>query len=340
MSPATIQDVARLANVSVATVSRVLNNSSAVRPSTREHVLKAIEELDYTPNLSARRLKTGRTLSIGVFLPFLTLPSYSERLRGVQKALADTIYDLVLVSAETPDHIDVCVANLLHSSRVDGAIVVSINLTPKHVEQFQQTGTSVVLVDSYYPPLNRVYVDDTAGGQQATQHLISLGHRKIGFLSDYLDNPFNFVGMRHRYEGYRHALKEAGLPFHQAYCQHGQLGGREAFQKAKNLLTLADRPTAIFAASDTHAVGVLKAAHELGIRVPEELSVVGYDDIRDAEYLNLTTIKQYLFKMGLEATQLLLSSLEDPSAPTREIRLQTELVVRGTTGPSPEGEII
>jgi DNA-binding LacI/PurR family transcriptional regulator len=340
MSAATIQDVARLANVSVATVSRVLNKSTAVKPATRDRVLVAIKELDYTPNLSARRLKTGRTLSIGVFLPFLTLPSYSERLRGVQKALADTIYDLVLVSAETADHINACVTNLLHSSRVDGAIVVSINLTPKHVEQFQQTGTSVVLVDSHYPPLNRVFVDDAAGGYQATQHLIGLGHSKIGFLSDYLDNPFGFVGMRHRFDGYCHALTEAGISSRQEYCQHGQLGGREAFQKAKNLLTLPDRPTAIFAASDTHAVGVLKAAHELGIRVPEELSVVGYDDIRDAEYLNLTTIKQYLFKMGMEATQLLLSSLEDPSAPTCEIRLQTELVLRGTTGPNPEGAVV
>jgi DNA-binding LacI/PurR family transcriptional regulator len=152
-------------------------------------------------------------------------------------------------------------------------------------------------------------------------------------LSDHLDNPFNFVAMRRRHKGYLQALNAARIPFFPDYHQQGKLGGREAYDKARVLLTLNERPSAIFAASDTHAVGVLKAAHELEIRVPEELSVVGYDDIRDAEYLNLTTIRQPLFNTGVEGANMLLAALKaSPSVPV-EVCLDTQLVVRGTTAP-------
>jgi DNA-binding LacI/PurR family transcriptional regulator len=333
MSPVTIRDVAKQANVSIATVSRVLNGSPRVKTETRERVLATIAEMDYRPNLLARRLSIGRALTIGVFLPFLTLPSFVERLRGVQTALTDSEYDLTLFSAETANRIDSLVDNLLRRAGVDGVIIVSIYLTDAHIEQFRQANMPVVLVDIHRPEMNRVVVDDVAGGRTATSHLIELGHREIAFLSDYLENPFGFVAMRHRFMGYQQALEAAGIHFNTEYHQQGGLGGREAFQKAKALLTLPHRPTAIFAASDTYAVGVLKAAHELAIKVPEELSVIGYDDIRDAEYLHLTTIRQHLMDMGIEGAHLLLDVLEDPMGEPREICLPTELIVRGTTAP-------
>ncbi len=333
MSPATIRDVAKAADVSIATVSRVLNDSPAVRPETRDKVLSVMAELDYVPNLTARRLSLGRTLTIGIALPFLTLPSFIERLRGVQLALTESEYDLVLFSAETPNRIDSCLNNLLGQARVDGAIVVAFHLTDVHIDLIRQSNIPVVLLDAQHPEMNRVCVDDIEGGRIATQHLIDFGHRKIAFLSDYLSNPFHFVSMRHRFTGYRQALDQASIPFRVSYHEEGGLGGREAYQKAIMLLTLTERPTAIFAASDTHAIGVLKAAHDLGIRVPEELSVIGYDDIRDAEYLHLTTIRQHLFEMGVEGANLLLASLKEPNGAPFEIILPTQLVVRGTTGP-------
>ncbi|MGD2048499.1 MAG: LacI family DNA-binding transcriptional regulator, partial [Chloroflexota bacterium] len=331
MSPATIRDVARSAGVSIATVSRVLNDSPAVRSATREKVLAAMEELDYVPNLTARRLSLGRTLTIGIALPFLTLPSFTERLRGVQFALADSEYDLALFSAEVPQKIESCLNNLLGQSRVDGAIIVSIQLNGDQIERLQQRKIPVVLIDAQHPNMNMVYIDDVAGGRMATQHLIDLGHRRIGFLSDYLENPFDFVSMRHRYKGYRQALEEADIEFNPNYQQEGALGGREAYQKAVHLLTLPERPTAIFAASDTHAIGVLKAAQDLSIKIPEELSVIGYDDIRDAEYLNLTTIRQHLFEIGVEGANMLLNTLRTPNGLPRKLQLPTQLVVRGTT---------
>lgn len=331
MPSVTIRDVARIAGVSTATVSRVLNNSPVVRPETREKVLAVIADTGYRPNLTARRLSIGRTHSIGIVLPFLTLPSFVERLRGVQSVLADTEYDLVLVTAETPEKIEDCINNLLSQTGVDGIIIVSITPTDQQVDQIEQQRMPVVLVDATQSRLNRVVVDDISGGYQATRYLIDLGHRRIAFLSDYLDNPFNFVSMSYRCDGYRQALEEAGIPFRPDYQSEGELGGREAYEKAKTLLNLPDRPTSVFAASDTHAAGVLKAAHDLGIRVPEDLSVVGYDDIRDAEYLNLTTIRQHLFEMGVKGAQMLMTALNSPPENPLKIMLPVELIVRGTT---------
>lgn len=331
MPDVTIRDVAKTAGVSTATVSRVLNNSPAVRPETRERVLTVIAETGYRPSLTARRLSIGRTLTIGIVLPFLTLPSFVERLRGVQSVLVDTEYDLLLVTAETPERMEERIDNLLSQRGVDGIIVVSIKPTDDQVIRIKRLGMPVVLVDARKSNLSRVVVDDISGGYLATRHLIELGHRRIAFLSDYLDNPFNFVSMSYRSEGYRRALEESQIPFQKDYQREGELGGQEAYEKAKSLLSLTPRPTAVFAASDTHAVGVLKAAHDLGIRVPDDLSVIGYDDIRDAEYLNLTTIRQHLFHMGEKGAQILLSALNGHDEPTGEVLLPVELVIRGTT---------
>jgi len=178
-------------------------------------------------------------------------------------------------------------------------------------------------------------VDDIAGGQQATQHLIDLGHRRIGFVSDNLENPFNFTSSRHRYRGYRQALSQAGIPFRPEYHRQSTHGLSEARRLALELLSLTERPTAIFAASDTQAMGVLEAARQLGIQVPGQLSVIGYDDIEVAGYLGLTTMRQLLFESGQRGVELLLDALDNPGAkPVREV-LPTELVVRTTTGPAP-----
>lgn len=328
---ATIRDVARRANVGIATVSRVLNNNPAVSEETRNKVLAVIEELDYLPNPNAQRLSRGRTHSIAVTLPFLTYPSFVERLRGVQHALFDSGYDLVLYSVVNPARRDDLFAGLSRKSRTDGILIISIPLIRAHIERFLKTQVPVVLVDIFHPELNRVFVDDFAGGKMATQHLIELGHRKIGFISDLLDTPFEFLAMRERYGGYCQALEEAGIPFNDRYHQHGPHGREEARQMAKEMLALPDPPTAIFAGSDTQAIGILDAAREMGVQVPRDLSLIGYDGIRDAEYLNLTTIEQPLYNSGVEGVNLLLSLIEAPAKEPQELRLPLRLVVRGTT---------
>lgn len=331
MAAATIRDVAQKAGVSVATVSRVINNSPQVSEETYQLVQEAITALDYTPSLIARRLSIGRTHTIGVVVPFLTLPSYTERLRGVESTLAASEYDLVLFSADTPEKVDVYFTQLSRPERTDGVIIISLKPNDFHAARFNAAKVPVVLVDAKHPQLTSIVVDDIAGGYAATRYLIELGHRKIAYLCDFLDNQFGFIAMRDRLSGFKRALSEDGIIFRPEYLLESELGGRDAVQLAKKILLAADPPTAIFAASDLHAVGVLKAAQELGIRIPQDLSVIGFDGIRDSEYLEITTIHQPLFDSGVKSVELLLASMIEDSSPARVSVLETKLVERGTT---------
>jgi LacI family transcriptional regulator len=308
IAPATIRDVAKKAEVGIGTVSRVLNNSSAVSQATREKVLLAIDDLGYTPNPIARQLSIGRTLTIGIILPYLTLPSYIERLRGVQHILADSEYDLMIFSIDNPTQRNAYFQDLSRKSRVDGMLIVSLPPNDEEAEHFTRSSIPTVLIDADHPRLCRVIADDVEGGRMATRHLIELGHRRIAFLTHYLDTPFH-PSMKARYQGYREVLDDAGIPFDESYLIEGGRDRIAARAMAKRLLSLPSPPTAIFAASDTHAVGVLDAAQEIGIKVPKELSVIGYDNIRDSAYNDLTTIDQNLFDSGAKGAQMLLGLL-------------------------------
>jgi DNA-binding LacI/PurR family transcriptional regulator len=333
MSTVTIRDVAKRAGVGVGTVSRVLNGSPFVSESTRQKVLLAIEKLNYAPSPIARRLSLGRTSTVAVIAPFFTRPSVVERLRGIEFALAQTEYDLVLHNVETVTRRDACFREVPRRERVDGLLLISLLPDDEEAQRLVKSNVPVVLVDAPHPaPLNQVVIDDVSGGYQATRHLIDLGHRKIGYISDYLENPFDFVSSRYRYEGYLMALEEADIPFRPEYHQQGNHGRDVARTLARHLLTLPDPPTAIFAASDTQAIGVLETAREMDIDVPDQLSVIGFDDIEIAEYLQLTTINQPLFASGVEGVELLKTALENPLAEPQRLTLPTDLIVRTTTG--------
>jgi LacI family transcriptional regulator len=332
----TIRDVARQASVSPGTVSRAINNSPLVNEDTRRRIMEVVEELNYRPNLVARRLSIGKTLAVGVIVPFFTRPSVIERLNGVVSSLAKSEYDLVIHNVEEPEQRVTCYQTIPRRERVDGVLIISLSPTDEETEQLGNADVPVVLIDADHPALtmlNRVTVDDVAGGQAATEYLIELGHTRIGFVGDLIDNPFNFTSSRDRYSGYRKALEAAGIPLRPEYYGEDQHGRDEARQLAEKMLSLLDRPTAIFAASDTQAVGVLEAAREAGLRVPEDLSVIGYDDIEVADVLGLTTMRQLLFESGQRGVELLLETLENPQTePVHEV-LPTELIVRGTTAP-------
>ncbi len=334
MANATIRDVAKRAGVGVATVSRVLNDSTAVSPITRQKVQTAIEELNYSPSPIARRLSLGRTMTIGVIAPFFIRPSYVERLRGVEAALADSEYDFIIYNVETVARRNDCFRDVPRQERVDGLLIMTLPPDDEEVENFIQAGMPTVLIDGMHPRLSHVMIDDVAGGRQATQHLIDLGHRNIGYISDLLqESPFGFRPVADRYAGYRQALANAGIEFRPEYHRQGELTRREARRLAHELLTLPNPPTAIFAYSDTQAFGVLRAAQDLGLKVPEQLSVIGYDDIEIAEFLHLTTIRQHLYESGVQGAELLLSEIINPLSRPQEIILPTTLVIRDTTAP-------
>lgn len=332
-SNATMQDVAHKAGVSVATVSRVLNGSDKVVEETRQKVLQVCEELDYSLHMAAQRLRLGKTNTICVILPFLTLPSIVERLRGVQEALLDSGYDLIPFSVGSPEMRDSRLFDLANRSRTDGLLIISMPINDKQTQRIINNDLPVVLIDSKKPEFSRVNVDDQKGGRMAVEHLIGLGHRKIGFISSHLENPLQFSSTLDRYHGYCEALGEAGITIDPAYQREGEHGREEAEDMALSLLQLPDPPTAIFASSDSKAVGVLDAARKMNINIPAQLSVIGYDNIRDAEYLNLTTIQQPLFQAGLLGGRTLLSLIDQPQTSPEEIILPVELVVRDTTAP-------
>ena len=330
--PITIRDVAKNANVGIGTVSRVINGSPSVSEETRQKVLATIRELNYIPNPIARQLSTGQTLTIGVILPNLSMPSNIERLRGVQYALENSDYNLVLFIVGNPTQRDSYFRNLSRKSRVDGVIIISLPPNDEQAEHLSNSSIPTVLVDAYHQKLCSVVIDDVEGGRIATRHLVKLGHKKIAFLGDYLDTHF-YPSTRYRYQGYREILSEADIPYKPEYHIEIDRGRINARMEAKKLLSSDDPPTAIFAISDTRAIGILDAAQELGVKIPEDLSVIGYDGIRDAEFVNLTTIEQHLYNSGVEGAKMLLEIIKSKLDTHCKQTVPLELIVRGTTAP-------
>ena len=333
MATVTIVDVAKKAGVGVGTVSRVLNNKPAVSQDTRLKVMQAMAELNYTPSLNARRLVTGKTLTIAVIAPSLTRPAIVERLRGIENTLFQSEYDLVLYTVETAEKRDSLLHDLCHRKQADGLIIITLCPNDQQINALQAAAIPTVLIDAAHPALDQVIVDNTAGGYLATKHLIDQGHQQIAIVSDHLKNNLNFIYAQDRYQGYRRALTEAGLPFQAAYHQQGLHSWSQAQISAQKLFLLPQPPTAIFATTDTQAIGVLRAAQTMGLHIPQDISLIGYDDIDAAEYLQITTIRQPLYAMGTEGVQLLLQRISEPNRPAQSLQLPLELVTRETTAP-------
>jgi DNA-binding LacI/PurR family transcriptional regulator len=335
--PITIRDVARRAGVSAGTVSRSVAGRPGVHEATRQRVLTAVEELRYTPNLAAQRLSTGRNLAIAVIVPFFTSPSVSMRLNGAVSVLAGSPYDLLIHNVETPEQRAHCFQLIPHRRQADGVLIISLSPHDEsEVASLARAEMPVVFIDADHPDvkrLPRVIVDDVAGGRAATEHLLDLGHRTIGFVGDIPDSPFHFTSSRDRRVGCRQALEAAGFRLRSEHCAEGEASRPAARRLAREVLATRERPTAIVAASDLQAVGVLEAARELGIAVPGQLSVIGYDDTEMAEVVGLTTIRQPLYRSGQRGMELLLETLRgQPRGDVREV-LPSELVVRSTTAP-------
>jgi DNA-binding LacI/PurR family transcriptional regulator len=336
----TIRDVASQAGVSVATASRALNGSELVNGATRQRILDVVEELGFAPSRAARHLSLGRTLTVGVVVSFLTRPQAAERLRGVDAVLSDSEFDLVIYNVETLEKRDHYLHTLAASQRADGLLVVSLPPSLETAAQLSKGPIPVVFVDVHTSSIGgfpRVNGDDRAGARIAGQHLLDLGHRRIGFIGDAPENPFAFTSSRDRQLGLFEALREGGVQVRDDWIGLGAHGRYEARELGQRMLSSNDRPTAIFAASDTQALGVIAAARDLGLNVPDDLSVIGYDDIEAAEYVGLTTVRQQLFESGRLGAELLLAEIADRSATPSLVMLTPELVVRETTAPRKEG---
>ena len=290
----TIARVAALAGVGVGTVSRVLNDSGAVSPGTRRRVQEAIDALDYEPSAAARALSTKRTLAVGIVAPFATRPSVIERLRGAARRISGAGYQVVLLDVDRPEHLAGAVRSVAVKGRFDGLLVISLPLPESAVSRVRSAGIPLVLIDRQEPGLAGVHIDDEAGGRLAAEHLLGLGHVRIAFLGDDESNPYGFDSSARRRAGYEAALRDAGVEVRPELVVTGPHGRSVARTLAAQLLALPAPPTAIFAASDDQAVGVIDAANAVGVEIPGDLSVIGFDDIEIARYVGLTTVAQPL----------------------------------------------
>lgn len=330
----TITDVARVAGVSVATVSRVLNDQYGVASKTAEKVQAVVEELGYESSLVARSLRGQRTNVLGIVVMDLE-PWSAELLRGFSRGVRDSDYDLIVYSSAGGDAAftkpgwERRLVSRLNGSLTDGLILV----TPTVMEL--KSDSPVVTIDPHVDAvgLPAVSSDNHGGALQAMAHLTDLGHRRIGFIAGRPD----LESARRRREGYADGLTRAGLAYDADLVRTGDYTRDVGRACAEELLDLDDAPTAIFAANDESAIGVLEAAAARGLQVPGDLSVVGFDDLPEARYTEppLTTVDQSVEQMGYEATALLLQQIDDPSRPPVHITLPTRLVVRGSTGAPP-----
>lgn len=328
---ATMSDVAKHAGVGIGTVSRVLSGSAKVSDSTRTKVRASAEQLGYQRlRKSAAEQGKGSRL-VGVLVPFFDEQSSFQRIRGVVSRLAPHGCEVVLHNVESPAQARAKLVELPRSMVLDGLIVMSLPLVGDEGERLINARFPTVLVDASYPGLPSVRIDDRAGGALATRHLIDLGHKRIAFVSEPPHNAFGFIAGAHREEGFRATMAAAGLEVPVSYVRYGAYLHSAAKRMATELLLLPDRPSAIVAASDVQAIGCLEAATQLGIRVPDELSVVGYDDIDLAGLMGLSTVRQPLVHSGERGADLVLEALSMRNRQPNTEMLELELVVRATT---------
>jgi DNA-binding LacI/PurR family transcriptional regulator len=335
MSAVTIRDVARRAGVAVATVSRVMNNSGQVRAATERRVLQAVEELGYRPHRTARGLARGRMATVAALVPFVTHPSAFARIQGMVEACRGKGLPVSLFDVEFPEDQHEHLRALAGDLRPEGLVVVSLHLSDQELDWLRDAQLCPVLVDAEASGLSSVCIDDEAGGRLATTHLLELGHERIAFVGDVEHDRFGFTSSERRHRGCRQALAAAGIGWRADYERMGRHGRDVARMHAHALLDLPTPPTAVFAASDTQALGVLEALRERGLSVPDDLSVIGFDDVDSAGHAALTTVHQPLIDSGRQAVRIVEEERIEPGRPAERCLLDINLVVRRTTGPPP-----
>lgn len=323
----TIQDVAKTAGVSVSTVSRVLNAKVDVASDTQARVLKVIKELGYTSNLAARSMRSRKKNLIGLVVPDIGFPYSIEIMKGINRAIAETSFDLLLyttggIQKDGTIMREQHYVSLLNNSLTDGAIIVA-----SAAAEFI-TDAPIIAVDPHLLNPNYPCVQGTnyQGAIAAMEYLLRLGHRRIA----YINGRPEIASAGIRLQGYRDALLNAGVELDESLILPGDFSTDTGRKRALQLLSLDNPPSAIFAANDQSAIGVFQAADELGVRIPDELSVVGFDNISEAKYLGLTTVDQFLADMGYVAIHMLIKLINNEPLDEQIYKMPTKLVERSS----------
>ena len=334
MKRVTIQDVAAAAGVSYQTVSRVINDKPDVAEETRRRVWQVIGELGYQPSAIARSLVSKRTHTLGLITADFSDYFFTQVIVGAEVEARKQGYFFMLCSTERNPADEPEYFRLLTERQVDGILFArpSTEEDSRHIVSLIQQGVPLVTTAYWLPgeKLTVVDVDNVDGGLQATECLIELGHREIGMIT----GPAGWKSVNDRTEGYNLALERAGIPFDASLIEHGDWSYQSGYEAMERLLEKSPHITALFAQNDQIAIGAMRALREAGRRIPDDVALVGYDDIPAAAYCHppLTTIRQPMQQVGEVATRLLIEYINDPAAERKEVLLKTELIRRGTCG--------
>ncbi len=327
----TIRDVAKLAGVSTATVSRVINSPEAVRDRTREKILRAMKTCNYKYNALARGFATKQSNTIGLIIPTISNPVFADSTKGVQDCADKKKVQVILGNSYYQYDQEEKLINTLREKQVDGLIITTTNLKGDVLKTLLAENFPFVLLFSTIKggPMSAVGVDNYRGGYGATEHLVTLGHRRIGMVA----GSFAITDRSyHRWHGYRMCLRDHGITYDKqllVQTDYSLESGRDAVKK---LLALKNQPTAIFCSNDYAALGAMKGARELGLNLPGDLSIVGFDDMQTASYVipALTTIRQPAYEIGEIATELLFQRMDTLQKPVQRM-LKSSLIVRDST---------
>ncbi|MGD2144870.1 MAG: LacI family DNA-binding transcriptional regulator [Anaerolineae bacterium] len=329
----TIRDVAERAEVAPITVSRVINNAGYVSQETRERVEAAIAELGYVPNVLARSLRSKRTKTLALVVTDITNPFFTTVARGVEDTASAADFNVIFCNTDESETEQDKYLRVLLQKQVDGVLLVPARSTREPIELIQEQGTPVVVLDRRIPEaqVDVVRGDSEGGAYQLTRHLLSLGHRRIAVLT----GPRRVSTAQDRVIGYRRAMSEVGLDSESETVLYGEFTRASGYEMAQRVLKKSPRPTALFAGNNFIAIGALSASRDTGLEVPEDVALVGFDDLPSTLILDpfLTAACQPAYEMGQRATELLLSRLsEDTSDAYQDIVLPVELTVRGSSG--------
>ncbi|MDT4891224.1 MAG: LacI family transcriptional regulator, repressor for deo operon, udp, cdd, tsx, nupC, and nupG [Pseudonocardiales bacterium] len=331
---ASIEDVARNAGVSIATVSRALRDLPDVAPATRERVLAAAAELNYVASPFAARLASGRTATVGVVVPFVNRWFFAEVIDTVETALRRAGFDLLLYNLGDEDGRNRFFDVMPMRKRVDAVLVVSLVLSDDEFEALAALGTPVGLLGLERSGFHSSQIDDVAAARMAVEHLLSLGRRRIALIGGDTDDPMRFTPPLHRRDGYRDALRAAGVEPDPALEVLGYFTVDGGSAATRRLLELAEPPTGLFAESDEMAYGALRTIRRAGLRVPEDIAVMGFDDQVNAEVMDLSTVRQPVAEQALDITTRVLAAIGRADVQPDAVVLPTELVIRGSTDAS------
>jgi LacI family transcriptional regulator len=330
----TIMDVARASGVSYATVSRVLSGYEFVKESTRNRVLEAVEHLGYVANLQARSLAGGRTQIIGLLVPNLDNGYVGTIMRGIDQELERANYDLMLYTSHRHPSSESYYVNAIANGLTEGLLLVAPLVPMTYLDALREKNFPYILIDQAESTESSSVVESTnwQGAYEATRYLSQLGHTRIAFITGELAVRSAVDRLR----GYKAALGDCDIPFREELIIESDFQQQTGYEAAKCLLQrINPRPTAIFASNDLSAFGAMDAARELGLRIPDDISIIGFDDIPQASLTHpkLTTVRQPLEQMGQVAVKMLLEQIEDRSHPPQRVTLATQLIIRNSCGP-------